>query len=128
MGWVQAGFGMSAVMGLFMAANAVRAARQPERFAAYMGLPLAPAPAGFVHVYAVRAGFLAVLAAVLLARRDAAGLAVLAGCAVVMPLGDAWLTWRAGAPAATVARHLGIAVFLAVACWALGQEGRSVLF
>ncbi len=119
-----AGLIMSGIMAAFMALNAVRAAAAPANFARYMGLPLEPQPAGFVHVYAVRTVFLALLPAVLLLRRDTHALSVVAACAVVMPLGDAWLTWltwRAKAGTATVIRHLVIAVFLATAAWLLTQ-------
>jgi hypothetical protein len=110
-----AGLIMAGMMSAFMALNAARAFASPARFARYMGLPLEPSPHGFVHVYGVRTVFLALLPAILLVLRDAHGLAIVAGTAVVMPLGDAWLTWRAGAGAATVARHLVIAGFLLAA-------------
>jgi hypothetical protein len=115
------GLVMSGVMAAFMALNAVRAAAAPANFARYMGLPLDTAPAGFVHVYAARTVFLALLPAVLLLRRDAHALSVVAGCAVVIPVGDAWLTWRAGASAATVSRHVVIAFFLVIATLLLAQ-------
>jgi hypothetical protein len=86
------GFVMSGVMAAFMALNAVRAAAGPGNFARYMGLPLETAPAGFVHVYAARTVCLALLPTVLLLRHDAHALSAVAGCAVVIPVGDAWLT------------------------------------
>ncbi|MBI1250482.1 MAG: DUF4267 domain-containing protein [Alphaproteobacteria bacterium] len=111
------GLGMAGLMALFMALNTVRALIQPEGFAGYLGAPLAdPRDIGFVHVYAFRAAFLALLAGALVMRRDIATLRIVALAALVMPLGDAWVSWRLDAPTATVARHLVIAAFL-VATW-----------
>lgn len=114
--WRSAGIIMTALGGTLMLANAVRAGIDPTGFAAYLGLPLQDAAdASLVHTYALRALFIGLLVFALLAMRQRAALAALAFAAVVMPVGDAWLAASAGAPGATVARHVGIALFLLVA-------------
>jgi hypothetical protein len=45
--------------------------------------------------------------------------------ALLMPLGDAWLTTSAGAGAAVVGRHLVIALFLLVASHFLSRAARA---
>lgn len=109
-----------------MAVNAARAFANPIAFAAYLGLPLvAMGDAAMVHIYALRALFIALLVAALIVSRQRTALALLAGCAVVMPLGDALLAGSAGATPATIARHLAIAVFLVVTALVLWR-GRVI--
>ncbi len=101
---------------LFMFANAYRSWRAPVAFATYLGLPLSDArDDGFVRIYALRALFIGLAIIALLALRDARALGYFALAAAVMPVGDAWLTRRAGAPTRTVVRHVVIAVVLVIA-------------
>lgn len=111
--WRSAGVLMAGAGALLMLVNAARAFANPTSFSAYLGLPLVDgADAGLVHVYGLRALFIGLLVAVLLMLRQRTALWIVAAVAVVMPVGDAMLTWSAGAPTATVGRHIGIAVFL----------------
>ena len=119
--WRSPGVWMAALAAALMFVNAGRAMADPAGFAAYLGLPLAGDP-GFVHVYAVRALFLGLLATALVLRRQRDALALFAAIAVVMPVGDAILTGLAGAPPATVGRHAAIAVFLAVTALVLRRR------
>ena len=114
--WSSPGVWIATAGGVLMLLNTVRALRAPAPFATYLGLPLAdPRDAGLVRVYALRALFIALTLAILLVLRDARTLGLVSLAAVVMPVGDAILTARAGAPRATVIRHIVIAVALAAA-------------
>lgn len=98
-----------------MAINAVRASLDASAFASYLGLPLVDAAdAGLLHIYALRALFIALLIGALLLARQRTALALLAATAVIMPLGDAYLTSSAGASSLIVGRHLAIAIFLVI--------------
>ncbi len=120
------GFWLAAAIAAMQAVNAVRTVLDPQGFATYMGLPVDQLNAfGWVQVYGLRAGFIAVLTAVLLARSDFAALRWMALAALLMPLGDAWLTASAGAGAAVVVRHLVIALFLLVASHFLARAARA---
>jgi hypothetical protein len=121
--WRSPGPWMVAAGAALMLANALRAFISPEQFAAYLGLPLVnAADTGLVHVYALRALFIGVLAAALLLARQSRALSLFAVAAVVMPVGDAWLTFQARAPAATIGRHIGIALFLLTAAALLRRD------
>ncbi|MEO0881459.1 MAG: DUF4267 domain-containing protein [Pseudomonadota bacterium] len=110
------GFWLAAVMAVLQALNAIRAFTDPAGFATYMGLPLADlADAGFVGVYGLRTAFIAGLIVVLLATKRLHALAWMAGVAILMPAGDAWLTWQAGADSSIVARHAAIMVYVILA-------------
>ena len=114
------GFWMVALGGLLMAVNSVRAFNDPAAFATYLGLPLAaPGDAALIHIYALRALFIAALVAALLVTRQRRALALLSACAVLMPVGDAMLTSAAGAPMGTVLRHVSIAIYLLVTAFVL---------
>lgn len=118
--WRTAGVAMAAAGGLLMIVNAARAFADPGGFASYLGLPLVDgADAGLIHIYGLRALFIGLLVGVLLLARQRTALWIVAAIAVVMPVGDAWLTHRAGASGAIVGRHVGIAVYLAVTAWLL---------
>lgn len=124
--WRSPGSWMVAAGAVLMFVNAARAFASPEAFAGYLGLPLvSAADAGLVYVYGLRALFIGLLAAVLLGARAPRALSLLALTAIVMPVGDAWLTFQAGASAATVGRHIGIAVFLATAGVLLLRDTRQ---
>lgn len=120
------GFWLAAAIAALQGVNAVRTAIDPQGFATYMGLPSDQLSAlGWVQVYGLRAGFIALLTTVLLARSDFAALRWMALAALLMPLGDAWLTASAGAGGAIVGRHLAIALFLLVAAHFLGRAARA---
>lgn len=121
------GFWLAAVMGALQAVNAVRAFADPGGFAAYMGLPLADATdASFVYVYGLRTAFIAVLIGFFLIRGGMEALSLMAMAAILMPVGDAILTWRAGAEPATIARHALIAVYVLVAFVFLRRGARRL--
>lgn len=126
--WRSVGPWMAAAGAALMFVNAARAFADPTAFAAYLGLPLAAAAdVGLVHVYSLRALFIGLLVAGLLATRQRSALVLLAGAAVVMPVGDALLTASAGAPTSTIVRHLLIAAFLLATALVLrrGQPKRA---
>ncbi len=113
---------LSLIIAALQAFNAFRAFADPAGFSAYLGLPLAdPRDAGLVMVYGLRAAFIAILVALLLAFRLWTALFWMALAAIVMPVGDAYLTSSAGAPTSIVARHLAIAAYLAVTAFVLGK-------
>lgn len=121
-----AGFWLATAIAALQGINAVRTVRDPQGFSTYMGLPADhPSALGWVQVYGLRAAFIAVLTAVLLARSDFAALRWMALAGLVMPLGDAWLTASAGAGTSIVGRHLAIALFLLVASHFLGRAARA---
>lgn len=121
-----AGFWLAAAIAALQGVNAMRTVFDPQGFATYMGLPIdEPSARGWVQVYGLRAGFIAVLTAVLLTRSDFAALRWMAVAALLMPLGDAWLTEIAGAGLPIVARHLAIALFLLVAVHFLSRAARA---
>jgi hypothetical protein len=118
--WRSVGVWMGILIAILMAVNAARAFADPMGFAAYMGLPLTDArDTGFVYVYGLRALFLGLFAAVLVARRDWTTFKFYALAALVMPIGDAILTANAGAPLATIGRHVAIAIYLVITAFML---------
>lgn len=121
-----AGFWLAAAMAMLQGVNALRTVIDPQGFATYMGLPVDQLSAlGWVQVYGLRAGFIAVLTSVLLARSDFLALRWMALAALLMPLGDAWLAASAGAGAPIVGRHLATALFLLVASYFLARAARA---
>jgi hypothetical protein len=105
--------GLAIAIAVLQAINAVRAFAGPASFADYMGLPLGRGgEAGFVFVYGLRAAFIALAVTALAVTRNFHALTFVAVAAIVMPVGDAILASRAGAPVAIVARHAAIAAFL----------------
>jgi hypothetical protein len=120
------GFAMAALLAVYMAVNTARALLQPEAFAAYLGAPLHdPRDIGFVLVYAFRAAFFALFVGALVLRGDIGALRLLALIGLVMPLGDAWLTWRHGGGEAFAIRHLIVAGVLLLTWFLLGLRARS---
>jgi hypothetical protein len=113
--WREPGVWIALVLGLAMMWNTYRAAMSPDAFSAALGLPVAPGDVGFVHVYALRAFALGLIAFALVAARELRALGLFALCAVPMPLGDAILTASAGAETGTVIRHVVYVVVL-LAC------------
>jgi Domain of unknown function (DUF4267) len=114
--WSLPGVWIAALGGLLMASNALRSLFNPSAFATYLGLPLNDErDEGLLRVYGLRALFIALAVAGLLAVRDVQALTILMLAAVVMPVGDAMLTAKASAPRATVIRHVVIAAALLAA-------------
>ena len=120
------GFWLAAAVAVLQGVNAIRTVLDPTGFATYMGLPAdQPSALSWVQVYGLRAGFIALLTAVLLARSEFAALRWMALAALLMPIGDAWLAADAGAGLPIVGRHLGIALFLLVTSHFPGRAART---
>jgi Domain of unknown function (DUF4267) len=120
------GFWLSVPLALLQAVNVARALSDPTGFAAYYGVPVSGADAvAWVQVYALRTAFVAALVAIFLVRRDLRALFWTAIAALILPLGDAWLTHQAGAGRSIVARHLATAAYLALSCFALFVANRN---
>lgn len=109
------GFWMAVPIGALQAFNAARAALDPLGFADYLGVPLeAAGDSAWVHVYALRTGFIALLVLGLLVGRALPALAWVAVAALLIPAGDGWLAHSAGAPTSTVIRHVAILAYLLI--------------
>lgn len=120
------GFWLAVAMSALQGLNAVRTAIDPISFATYMGIPITlTEQAAWVQIYGLRAAFISLLTAVLLARDDMAALKWTAVAALVMPLGDAWLAYQASAPMSVVGRHVAIVVFLILASYFLGRAAKQ---
>lgn len=120
------GFWLSVPLALLQAVNVARALSDPTGFATYYGVPISSADAAaWVQVYALRTAFVAALVATLLIRRDLRALFWTAIAALILPLGDAWLTHQAGAALSIVARHLATAGYVALTCVALFVANRN---
>lgn len=120
------GFWMAVPMAALQAFNVVRVVLDPEGFAAYMGAPLAAVgDAPWVLIYGLRTAFIALLVTVLLVRLDLNALKWTAFAGLVMPLGDAWIAYQAGAETATTARHVAIAAYLLLTTIALFAATRG---
>lgn len=120
--WREPGVWTALLLGLAMMWNTWRAATAPEAFAVALGLPVLPGDVGFVHVYALRAFALGLIAFALVAARELRALGIFALCAVPMPLGDAILTASAGAETATVIRHVVYVIVLLSCAFALRRH------
>jgi hypothetical protein len=120
------GFWLAVPLAALQAFNVLRVILDPAGFADYMGAPLAAASdASWVMIYGSRTAFIALLVAVLLARRDLNALKWTALAALVMPLADAWVAHQAGADTAIVARHLAISAYVFVTTIALFAAART---
>ncbi|ALL12713.1 DUF4267 domain-containing protein [Caulobacter henricii] len=120
------GFWLSVPLALLQAVNVARALSDPTGFAIYYGVPVSGADAvAWVQVYALRTAFVAALVAIFLVRRDLRALFWTAVAALILPLGDAWLTHQTGAAASIVARHLAIEGYLVLTCVALFIANRN---
>lgn len=114
------GFWMCVPVAVLQAFNAGRAALDPQGFAMYLGAPLAaPGDASWVLIYGLRAAFIALFVAALLARRDLNALKWAALAALILPLGDAWVARQAGAETSNIVRHAAIAAYLVLTTIAL---------
>lgn len=113
--WRSPALWLAVLIAVMMAFNAWQAFDDPAAFAMRFGLTgAADADVGFVHVYASRALFLALVTATLLAQRQFRALGLFALVAVVMPVADALQVNAAGGPGAIVTRHIVIAAYLIV--------------
>lgn len=120
------GFWLAVPLAALQALNVVRAFADPMGFAAYFGAPVSGAEAvAWVLVYALRTAFVAALVTVFLVRRDLRALSWTAAAALILPLGDAWLSHQAGAGPPIVLRHLAIALYLGITCVALFAASRT---
>lgn len=120
----RAGVVLAILMAGYMLFNAGAAWTDPQGFAARLGLTAAsPDAQGWVDVYALRAAFIGLLLAGLVLARQWRALFLLAVAALVMPIGDAVLTYQAGSPA--YLRHLVIAGIVAVSAIFLSQAARE---
>lgn len=109
------GWWLTALAAAYSFVNVGRAVADPAGFADYFGLPLAdPADDQLVLLYASRTLVIALLAVVLLVRRDLTVLTAFAGFATLLPVSDAWVVAAADGGAGTVARHVVVAVVLAI--------------
>ena len=126
--WRSAGAWLVMPMVALMLINFVRTLADPAGFAAYLGLPLQHA-ADFrlVQVYGLRALFIGLFAAYLLWQQNAGALKWFAWLAILMAVGDAWLVYGAGGAQGIVIRHLGTAVYLLIAGFALHRQGERGL-
>jgi hypothetical protein len=113
--WRSVGAWMAALIGVAQLINAISALADPMGFSVRPGLPVGEvADTGFVLIYALRTGFIAILVAALLWTRNYTALRVVSAVAIIMPMGDAYLTFHAGAPVATVGRHLAYVIYIIV--------------
>jgi hypothetical protein len=123
--WRSAGVWLALLMGLLQAVYSLLAFTDPGAFAAYRGTPLAAeADAGWVHAYASRTLFVALIVGMLLARRDVTALTWVALLGLVMPASDAAISYTAGASASVVGRHVATMVFLFITSIALRRWAR----
>lgn len=120
------GFWMAVPLAALQAVNAARAIADPQGFAAYFGAPLAGGGEAWVHVYALRTAFIALVVGGLLVRRDLAALALVSTVALVMPAGDVVLAYGAGAPTSIVLRHGLVLLYVAVTAFALSRAARAI--
>lgn len=120
------GIALAAAMAAYMAYNAFQAWTDPSAFAVRLGLPLqSSGSGGWVGVYALRAAFIALLLAGLTYARQWRALFLFTVAALIMPLGDAWLTYSSGAGPAVYGRHLMIAAIIALLAALLAQAART---
>lgn len=125
--WKTIGFWCAMIMVLAQATSAVRAFIDPEAFSTYMGLPVSgPNELAFVMVYALRTTLIAGLTFYLAITGHLRALAVIASIALILPIGDAWLSGHAGADPSIVARHATIAGFLAFTAIMLFRDSRRI--
>jgi hypothetical protein len=124
--WGRLGVAMAVAMAAYMIFNAISAWSGPFAFADRLGLPIATSEGeGWVRVYALRAAFIGLLLGGLVLARQWRALFLLAVAAVVMPLGDALLTYDARAPTATVGRHIALIGVIALSAVLLAQAAKA---
>ena len=104
------GFYLAFLIVIAQLTNGVRGLIDPMAFASYFGLP--SNDGAWVQVYALRALFLGAFAAALLWRREISALRWMSLIALLLPLGDLYLVWNAGATTPILVRHALIALVL----------------
>jgi hypothetical protein len=120
------GVALVVLMAIYMAFNTFQAWGAPVAFADRLGLPITGAESeGWVRVYALRAAFIALLLGGLVLARQWRALSLFAFAALIMPLGDAWLTYNTGAPIAIFGRHIALIGVIALAAFLLSQAAKS---
>lgn len=124
--WKHPAIWLTLIIIAMMAFNAWQAWTNPASFAQRFGVEgAADADHQFILVYASRALFLAVIAAILLAWREFAALGLFALAAVIMPVADAFQVSAASAPTTIIARHVAIAAYLLLTSWSLRHLAKS---
>lgn len=127
MHWKTIGFWCAIIMAMAQATSALRAFANPEAFSVYMGLPVnGPDETGFVLVYALRTSLIAALTFFLALTGRFRALAVIATIALVLPIGDAWLSAQANAEQVIVFRHIAIAAFLMFTAMMLFRDSSRI--
>lgn len=120
------GFWLALLIVLAQLINATRGFSNAGNFAGYFGAPLnSDGQTAWVHIYAWRALFMALLAGVLLATKQIRALSLMALIAVLMPIGDLWVVVQAGASTATIARHAVIGVVLLITWFSLSRWSQA---
>jgi hypothetical protein len=113
-------------MAAYMMFNAAQAWIDPQAFASRLGLAAAASDSeAWVRIYALRAAFIALVLSGLALSRLWRAMFLLSVAALIMPLGDALLTFAAGAPVAVIGRHLMIAAVIAVSAALLAQAAKT---
>jgi hypothetical protein len=112
-GLIIAGSVLVALMAVLQAVYALLAYLDPASFATVRGTALVDAAdADWVHIYASRTLFVALIIALLLFKQSFALLKWAALIGLVMPITDAFLACAAQAPTAVVGKHVATAVYL----------------
>ena len=120
------GYWLAILLALSQFSNVIRVGLDAQAYSVAMGLPLdSAADVAWLHVYALRALFLVGFASVLIANRQYRALSMMALLALIMPLGDFWLIWRAGGSAPALWRQALIAAVLVAAWFSLGRMARQ---
>lgn len=115
--WRSVGVWMAAGIALLQGVYAVWAFLDPSAVAAYRGGSIQGAGETlWLHTYASRTLFIALLVALLLWRRDVAALQWVALIGLIMPASDAWsaVQLKAAGAEADVIRHIATAIYLLI--------------
>lgn len=124
--WTKLAIGLVLVMVILQAVNVVRVVADPVGFSEYMGLGLdQEEDASFVYVYGLRTAFIVIIVGALVYLRDYRMLCVVATAALVLPIGDAFLSLQAEASTAIVLRHTAIAFYLGSTAFVLSKAVRE---
>jgi len=108
----------------YLLVNVLRVFVDQDGFARYFGLPLQDGDSGWVYVYASRTALLAVVALILLARRELRLLSIYAACTVLGPISDAILVAHNHGAVGTVIRHIATGLLLLLIAGLLARQQR----
>lgn len=97
---------MAGALAAYLTLNVVQATVSPDAVADRWDSPSRLTASHWVRIYASRTAASAAILVILLIHRHLAELSIVIAIAVVLPVIDATLTWRAGADPAVVARTL----------------------